>query len=72
MSLGLSLSKGISMSLYSKAAVTFDGKELKSSSDISTRIYSASDIAERAMLCAVLFNDFRIDAPMSFVDVGNS
>jgi hypothetical protein len=51
--LGLSLSKGISLSLYPKAPVIFDGLELKPSSDMSMRIYSVADIAERAMLGAV-------------------
>lgn len=52
MSLGLSLSKGISMSLYSKAPVTFDGMKLKLSSDMSMRFYSIAGMAERPMLAA--------------------
>jgi hypothetical protein len=56
---GLSLSKVISMSLYSKAPVIFDGLELQPSSDMPMRIYSTADIAERALLAAVSFNENR-------------
>ena len=52
--LGLSLSKVISMRLYSKAPVIFDGLELLPSSDISMRTYSAAEIEESAMLYAVI------------------
>ena len=59
MSLGLSLSKGISTSLYSKAPVTFDGMKLKPSSDMSMRFYSIAGMAERPMLYAVIASSLR-------------
>lgn len=71
---GLSLSKGISMSLYSKAPVIFDGMELKLSSDMSMRFYSVAEIEESAMLHAVFTTLnllFPPVQPKSKIDVDN-